>query len=207
MILWLSTGVAVGAPPVLEPPRQWLLEEEIWVQVKPPLPVGWTESLMRATWVVDWTPGEPTWSARLCGMDIEPVMGAQTTWPEATVAAMPSLPRPVSFDGTTFVAGPVVESIGAGDDDEDGNPGVTIEVAHPRIGGGEVWVRHTTTARWTGQMQSDGTIVGTLMYEPEQEQLGATTWWLRMGLKQRASKKSTSRFVMTPVAPGVACSD
>ncbi|MEZ4235956.1 MAG: hypothetical protein R3F59_07285 [Myxococcota bacterium] len=197
--LW---GVALASGPTTA--HTWILEEQLLVQVRPPLPVGWVEAKSTTRWVVTWTPGQPEWVARLCGFDFDPVMGAQTTWPDAAVAAVPPLHRPVSFVVTTFQAGPVAETVGDHDDDGDGHPGVTVRVAHPRMGEGEVYVRQTSELAWTGTVQPDGSIAGTVEYTPEQEQLGASTWWLKLGLAQRAQRKRASTFTMVP-APGATC--
>lgn len=201
-MIWLAMLTAGATTPETD---TWLLEERIMVQVKPPLPVGWTESLTETRWLVSWQPGAETWTARLCWVEVEPVMGATTSWPETTVAAVPALVRPVAFDGTTFRAGPVVETFGATDQDADGNPGMTLRVSHPRVGAGEVWVRQTVTTTWTGELRDDGVIEGSMTYQPEQEQLGATTWWLRMALKQRSSQRTASRFTLTPLSSGATC--
>lgn len=200
MIAWML-ALAHAAPTS----STWVLEEELLVQVRPPLPVGWADGRTVTRWRVRWTPGEPEMTVELCGFWFDPVLGAQTRWPPAALAAVPALTRPVSFDGARFEAGPVVESVGAGDDDGDGHPGITVEVAHPRMGAGEVYVRQTSAMAWSGTLQPDGTIAGRVRYEPVQEQLGASTWWLRMGLAQRPHKKRTSTFRLVPVADGTAC--
>lgn len=183
----------------------WLLDEQLRVQVRPPLPVGWVDSHLVSRWLVSWTPGDPTFTANLCSIVADPVMGARTTWPEAARRSVPPLTRPVTFDGATFAGGPVVETIGDGDDDGDGNPGISIGVAHPRVGAGEVFIRQVTRVAWTGQMRPDGVIAGTMVYEPEQELLGATTWWLRMGLAQRTDRKEPSTFTLSPLPDGAGC--
>lgn len=183
----------------------WRLEEELVVQVRPPVPVGWLDSTTRSEWLVAWTAGEPTFTATLCGFEVEPMMGAVTSWSEAAVAAVPPLTRPVSFDGARFVGGPVVETVGATDEDGDGNPGISVHVAHPRAGEGEVFVRQTATIAWDGVLGEDGVVRGTVVYEPEQEMLGATTWWLRMGITQRAHRKLPSTFTLTPIGAEEGC--
>lgn len=177
----------------------WLLTEHVVVEVKPPVPVGWVDSRSVVEWVVDWTPGEPTLTAYLCAIRVEPVMSTVTSWSERAIAAVPPLTRPVAYDGVSFVVGPVTETIGGGDDDGDGNPGITLRVTHPRIGGGDVWIRQTAKAAWTGELRNDGTFAGTMTYEPDQALLGATTWWLRMGLAQRAHRTEVSTFELAPL--------
>lgn len=183
----------------------WVLEEELKVQVRPPVPVGWVEGRTVSRWVVSWEPGEPSFRAKLCGIDIDPLLGAVTSWPDRTVQSVPELQRPVSFDGQRFEAGPVVETLGVGDDDGDNNPGITVRVAHPRVGEGEVYLRQSALLAWSGQLASDGRIEGTVRYEPEQEMLGASTWWLKVGIRQRSSRTQTSTFVLTPASPGTTC--
>jgi hypothetical protein len=127
-------------------------------------------------------------------------MGATTSWP---AGYRPSFAREARFDGSSFAMGPVTEAIGLGDDDHDGNPGVSMTVAHPRIGEGEVFVRQTATMSWVGSARPDGTIAGRLDYDSEQTVLGATTWWLRLPLPQRAAPGST--FELVPLPEGAGC--
>jgi hypothetical protein len=99
----------------------------------------------------------------------------------------------------------VRETLGAGDDDRDGKPGITVQVRHPRAGKGEVYVRQSAQLAWAGTLTDDGRIEGTMTYRPEQEQLGASTWWLRVGIRQREHNQRQSRFTMTPVPDGTGC--
>lgn len=176
----------------------WRLQEDLVVQVRPPVPVGWLDGRTTLTWAVEWEPGDPTFRARLCAVEVSPMLGAVTTWPDAALAAVPEVVRPVDYAGGHWVAGPVVDTIGDGDDDGDGNPGLSLHVEHPRAGSGDVFVRQSATLAWDGTLAEDGAIRGTMTYEPDQEMLGATTWWLRMGISQRPHRKEPSTFVLSP---------
>ncbi|MEQ1502998.1 MAG: hypothetical protein ABMB14_12250 [Myxococcota bacterium] len=194
-MIWWMTNAAAGT---------WILEEELITEVRPPVPVGWVDTRSRARWLVDWTEGEPTWTARLCAMEFDPVMGAKMTWSDALLAAIPVVTRSVRFDGTHFVSA-ATETIGDADDDHDGHPGITVQVAHPRAGAGEVYVRHTSDLAWDGVLGADGAITGTIRYRPIQDQLGASTWWLRLAIKQREADDLTSTFSLVPAPAGTTC--
>jgi hypothetical protein len=140
-------------------------------------------------------------------MEGAPVLGARTSWPPDRIARTSPRERPVTFDGARFASGPVEEAIGTGDDDRDGAPGITIRVEHPRIGGGDVWIRQQAELAWAGVLGSDGRITGTVSYAPVQEQLGATIWWLRRPLPTRVPPVSRSTFVLSPLADGSTCDD
>lgn len=171
----------------------WALRERLVSEVRPPFS-RWTEAVSESVWLVDWTPGEATMTARLCSVVSAPVAGAQSVFPQVDVARQ----RPVQFDGTAFGMGPMVEVMGNQDDDRDGNPGISVQISHPRIGSGEAFVRQAATFRWSGNRQADGRITGTMEYAPSQEVLGATTWWLKWGTPIRATTGST--FELVPVA-------
>lgn len=197
MIAWSLATVAYAGT--------WLLEEQLVAEVRPPVPVGWVDVRTVGRWRVDWTPGEPTWTARLCAIEIDPVLGAAMSWPDALRDAVPPLTRPVSFDGRRFEAGPVVETLGAADDDRDGHPGVTVRVRHPRAGAGEVYVRQTAALAWSGELAADGRIVGTVAYKPTQQLLGASRWWLRIAIAQREAADRPSTFTLAPWPDGAGC--
>lgn len=187
MIVWLSAISAHAGT--------WLLEERLVSEVKPPLS-RWTQAISESRWVVEWTPGDATMTATLCAITSEPVMGAQSVFPKVDF----SRERAVQFDGTTFGMGPTVEVMGDSDDDGDGNPGISVQISHPRIGSGEAYVRQQARMAWSGQQQPDGRITGTLTYEPVQELLGATTWWLKFGTNLRSAVGSTFELVPMPEA-------
>lgn len=190
MIVWLSTVSAHAGT--------WLLEERLVSEVKPPLS-RWTQTVSESTWVVDWTPGETTMTATLCGITSAPVLGAQSVFPKVEF----SRERSVVFDGTTFGMGPIEEVMGETDDDGDGNPGISVQITHPRIGSGKAYVRQRARMAWSGAQQADGRITGTLTYEPAQELLGATTWWLKIGTNLRAASGST--FELVPLDGATNC--
>lgn len=183
----------------------WLLHESLVVEVKPPVFFKWTESTTELWSVVDWEPGADHWSARLCTMEGSPVLGARTSWARERIATTGERRRPVAFDGSRFTSGPVSESIGTGDDDHDGQPGISIQVAHPRIGSGEVFVRQQVELAWTGVLGADGRITGTVAYDQQQEQLGATTWWLRRPMEMRTPAVGRSTFELSPLPDGATC--
>lgn len=192
---WLS--IASAAP--------WLLHETLVTEVKAPVFFKWTESRTELWSIVEWTPGEAVFGTKLCALEGSPVMGARTTWSRALIANTGERVRPVVFDGERFSAGPVEETIGLSDDDHDGEPGISIEVSHPRIGSGLVFVTQTVDLSWRGAMGADGRITGTVTYSSEQEQLGATTWWLKRPLAMRDPEVERSTFELSPLPEGTTC--
>ena len=81
-------------------------------------------------------------------------------------------------------------------------------MSHPRIGSGKVFVRQSAELSWDGVLAADGRITGSVAYAPEQEQLGATTWWLKRQLPMRVPRGgSRSTFALSPLPEGATCSD
>jgi hypothetical protein len=197
-MMWMGALSLAGA-------GTWRLEEQLVAEAKPALPVGWADTQASASWIVQWIPGEPTWTAQLCSMQLSPVLGVEMDWSDQLLDAVPPLTRPVTFDGVLFRSGPVLETLGGGDDDGDGKPGITVQVRHPRAGRGEVYVRQTAWLSWSGTRTDDGQIEGIITYRPRQELLGASTWWLRIGIRQREHAQRSSRFTMSPVPDGTGC--
>ena len=175
------------------------------MEVKPPVFFKWTEARTELWSVVSWEPGASQWSAQLCALEGSPVLGARTWRDRERIATTAARQRPVAFDGKRFSSGPVEESIGPGDDDHDGEPGISIDVEHPRIGSGQVFVKQSATFSWTGDLGPDGRITGSIAYVAEQEQLGATTWWLKNPMRTRAPETPRSTFVLSPLPAGATC--
>jgi hypothetical protein len=192
---WLSFAMA----------SPWLLHETLVAEVKPPVFFKWTESRTELWSIVIWEPGSDVFRAQLCALEGAPVMGTRTTWSRDRIANTAERVRPVAFDGQTFVSGPVTETIGLDDDDRDGEPGISIEVSHPRIGTGQVFVTQTVDLAWRGVLGPDGRITGTVDYRSEQAQLGATTWWLKKPLAMRDAAVERSTFELSPLPEGTTC--
>jgi hypothetical protein len=187
--LWLAAA-ASGAT--------WALEERLVSEVRPPFG-RWQTTESTLHWLVEWD-GGPEMRATLCAVRQAEVMGATSTFPEDF---QPTYVRPVRFDGRSLAMGPVVEVVGEGDEDRDGHPGLSVTVSHPRVGSGQVFVRQESRMGWSGELGPDGRITGRVAYEPAQTQLGATTFWLKIGVPQRPAAGST--FVLTPLEDGAGC--
>jgi hypothetical protein len=177
----------------------YALVEKLPVEVRHPIGFGWARAETTARWLVDLpaTEGDVTWTAKLCDLSTEPTFGAVTTYPSAFVDATPLRVRTARFVDGTFHSGPFVEKIGGDDDDHDGHPGVTVSIAHPFVGKGEVWIRQEAELSYVGVLD-DAEIRGLVTWEPRQKLLGASTWWLRIPVRQRGRDAGT--FTMTSIA-------
>lgn len=182
--------------------EEYAMRETLPVDVRDPLGLRWatttTTALSRVTW--DDEDGAVTWTSQLCAITSTPVFGAATSYPDAFVATTPVRTRSGRLEGDRFTAGPITEAVGDGDDDHDGEPGVTVHISHPYAGEGDVWVRQAATSTWSGVATGDGW-AGTVAWEPTQTLYGASTWWLRMALKQRPSE-APGRFELVPITGG-----
>jgi hypothetical protein len=166
---------------------------------------------------------------RTCGIETDKVFGASTTYPPAFITAVPLRERTAKLAGSEagarFKAGPYVQSFGVKlddpyddplptdpkdprlvDTDKDGNPGVTVKIAHPLVGKGEVWVAQRSVARLEGELQADGSIVGVVYTAPDMFKIGANRWWLRADSPQRQHPDpKMSPFVLIPADQGLTC--
>lgn len=176
------------------------MREVLGVDVRDPLGLHWstatTTVLSRVEWVDD--AGAITWTSRPCAIATTPVFGATTTYSDAFVTMSPVRTRAGRVDALRFTSGPIAESLGDGDDDRDGEPGVTVHIAHPLAGEGDVWVRQRAITSWTGTAANGGW-TGTIAWEPTQTVYGASTWWLEMSLHQRPTA-DPGTFEMRPIA-------
>jgi hypothetical protein len=187
VITLLSVSFASASP--------WALRETLPVEIRNPITRRWITSETHVWSLVAWE-GQ-SFTTQVCKIETTPVFGAAATYPDAFLDSAPVLPRTVSFTDDRFAAGPFHDVVGDGDTDGDGQPGVTVHIAHPRAGSGEVYVRREATTTYDGALVGEE-IVGTLTHEASQELLGASTWWLRIPLAQRTAR-APGAFVLKPI--------
>ncbi len=181
------------------------LRENLPIQIRHPLGVAWATADTVAEWLVlGQQDGETvTWTVQLCSLSTPARFGAETVYPETLLRSVPSRVRVGQLtDGGVFFSGPLVEVLGEGDEDEDGNPGVSITVRIP-VGEGQVFVRQKATMTYRGALSGE-VLRGEVDYSAEQELFGATTWWLKVPVKQRPAGPGT--FELHPIA-GSSCAD
>jgi hypothetical protein len=90
------------------------------------------------------------------------------------------------------------------DADDDGKPGVTIEVEG--IVDGKMYIVHRACDRFRGRFVSSDRIEGRVEWEADQEVLGSTSLFLRKRPETRAhSDASKNRFTMVRVPDGAGC--
>jgi hypothetical protein len=171
------------------------MRETLPVQVRNPITRRWATSETTVWSLVEWE--GTSFTSRICAIETTPVFGAATTYPAAFLTSAPAHRRTVSLTDQRFAAGPFHDVVGADDTDGDGQPGVTVHIAHPRAGSGEVYVRREATTTYDGALV-DGAIVGTVTHEARQELLGASTWWLRIPLAQRPAE-APGTFSLEPI--------
>jgi hypothetical protein len=209
--------------------RVYAMQISIAAQVKNPNPMsreGWKTARTTSWSLVRWTQdGERVVTdERLCGLYAAPVLGATTTFPSGFVRGFPTQRRTGRLSAGQWTSDPLVQVIGARvadastplpstaeaaevvDMDKDGKPGVTVNIAHSVMGGGDVYVTQRSVATLSGTVGVDGRIVGVVRHQVEQRVLGATTWWLKLSTGTRPHPDaSQSTFVLAPVDATATC--
>ncbi len=148
------------------------------------------------------------WESELCALTSTEVYGTLTSFPDAFIAGFPILERSATLSapetGATFTAGPFVDVIGARldapdddlptssrdsrqwDQDEDGQPGMTVHVEQSILGSGEVYVAQRTSGTLEGTVLRADRIEGRVRdFAQEQSLYGASTWWLEIPTNNR----------------------
>ncbi len=151
-----------------------------------------TTSLSLATWEGD------DLTLRACAVKTTPVLGTRTTYGPAFVSAAPVVHARASYQGDTVSIGPWDAPFGVGDDDDDGNPGVTVHVEHVLLGAGDIYLSQATRTLLVGTWSPSGELSGLATVEAEPSVLGASTWWLRLPIGLRAVP-SASTFRLVPI--------
>ncbi len=217
----LALALALCAPATASETGTWLLTQEVVSQTRDPHPLsktGWRDVATRSTSVVEWreVEGQVLWSETTCTVETPPILGIRTEYTPAFVAAIPTPRRAVSWDGTQLKTEVRKTVLGASTDtlaeptdpDADGSPGVTVNVSHPLMGRGEVYVAQASTSWLEGALLEPGTIRGQVHTAVEQRTLGASKWWLRRQAPVRPHPEpSRSWFELTQLPPGSACGE
>jgi hypothetical protein len=217
-----------------EPPAQrWALLEVVSTLIDDPTP--WSDET-GATQLFSWKSVELVrdgvdirWTETTCGMESTEIFATVTVYPDALVDAMPAGGRSATLSeavtGATFTMEPQVTLLGARlddpytddmpedgadpeawDQDEDGQPGVTVRVEQSLLGEGEVFVAQRTFTSYDGVLVSSDRIEGYVDSDNEQVIFDASTWWLEIDTNsQDDPDRSHSYFILQQVDEGMDC--
>jgi hypothetical protein len=162
----------------------------------------------------------------ICDLKIENESGlVQTVIPDAFVDSLPTDERTVTIDGSNFTQGKNYDVQGAElenpetdplptepdspkviDQDEDGNPGLTIRIEGTVSG--EVYVVQRGWQTRDGEIKSSDSVEGLVDWGQEQEVLGASSSLLENRPdNSKADDPQKSYFEMTRVGSQTSCSD
>ena len=189
---------------------------------------SYTSSLVLVHWERQDT--QVTWTETLCDIEASEVFGTETTFPDAFIDTMPVHTRQGSLSaaetGATLSAGPFTDLVGCDladpasdplpedpyessvwDQDDDGSPGVTVNIDQSIMGEGQVYVAQRNVSTLDGVVVATDRIEGYLIADSEQAILGATTWWLELETDPPVPVPDESYFVMQQVDDGTTCDD
>lgn len=141
-----------------------------------------------------------SWSETLCGVSSTETFGNLIEYPAAFIETMPARERSGTLSSTstgasfstevfTDVNGALLDDpesdplpeegdSTAFDQDEDGEPGISLSVTNTFLGQGEVYAAQRRWTRLTGEVVEDGRIEGYVDTDAEESILGASTSWL-----------------------------
>lgn len=173
-----------------------------------------------------------TWTETLCGLESTEVFDTTTSFPDAFVETMPVRTRTGTLSeaatGAELVAGPFYDVVGAAlddpqddplptdpddpsvfDQDEDGNPGVTVHIDQAWLGEGDAYVAQRNTTTYEGVVVATDRVEGYLDATTEQVILAASAWWLELesAPPEPDPEESHSYFVMQQMEDGSGCQD
>lgn len=172
------------------------------------------------------------WTDELCGLETTEVFGTQTIFPNAFVETMPIRERTMTLSaarvGATAQSERYIDLNGADlerpdqdrlpanpnddrvwDQDEDGQPGLTIHIHQNLLGEGEIYVVQRSTTCLDGVVISPDRIEGYVEAESEQVVLDASTFWLKLDTPagQSDPNPQSSHFILQRMADGATCAD
>ena len=174
-----------------------------------------------------------TWTETLCSISTSRAswgfgVSAQTSYPDAFVTHFPVQDRQATWtengnfnaNNLTSVVGarlanPLTDSLpteaGAPsevDTDQDGNPGVTVNVNVALLGSGSVYVAQRSIINLRGLERDDGRIEGLWESNDQQVVLGASRGVLNQAVDNRRDPDAArSFFIMVPIDDDWDCSD
>jgi hypothetical protein len=224
-----TAGQDTGEPPPVE--EVWAMLQSTRTLVDSPVGGGTapadTRAISRLAWRRQGT--AISWEETVCSLEASEVHGTQTTFP--FVSAIPVRSRAGSLSeaatGASFTAGPWVDVLGARledsegerlptresdprqwDQDEDGEPGVTVHVEQELLGGGDVWVAQRTRSSFEGVVVRTDRIEGHVELTMEQVMYGASTWWLELDTNSRPDTAPEHNFfLLQGIDPTLSCEE
>lgn len=139
-----------------------------------------------------------TLTIRACGVSTSRVLGTSTTYSPAFIASAPVVTAPLRVDELGVSVGPWEAVFGAGDDDGDARPGVSVHVDNFLLGEGDVYLTQTSRTLLVGAPTPSGGASGRAEIDLDQTLLGASTWWLRLSTGIRPLREQ-SEFRLVPI--------
>jgi hypothetical protein len=230
ILAWVSSAWAQDVSVA----RTYAMRQTFTSQMRDPNPFAQAEwrSTRTNTWaLVQWkqTGTRVEYTEVTCGVETDKVFGAETRYPPAFVRGVDVRHRTATLSAAsgagTFRAGPYVQTFGVKladpfrdelpttegdprivDTDGDGQPGMTVEIYHPLVGTGHVYVAQRSVARLEGQIDAAGVVRGVVYTAPDMFRVGADRWWLKADAPQRPHPDpAQSPFVMMPVEASTTC--
>lgn len=143
---------------------------------------------------------------RACRVEFKEVLGVAVRMPTQTLARLPRAQFRFTpkADSSILQAGPWVVAWGTEDLDQDGRPGLTVEV-EATMCGGSVYVASATTSEATGTLTPDG-MRGHIAVRVMQEVLDASGFCLRVA-SQDSNETQTGRFAYRRVPKTTTCAN
>lgn len=224
---------AAAAKPIV---RTYAMRQKFVSQMKDPNPfnnTGW-RSTHTYTWaLVTWRElgDRVDYKERTCGVWTQPVFGGRPIYRDAFIRGVPVRDRSGKLTGEgpvrLFRAGPYPQQFGVklddpfndglptapddprlSDDDQDGKPGVTVEIYHPMVGSGEVYIAQRSIVSLEGEVLPDGMVRGYVRTAPNMFRIDGNRWWLKIDSPQRPHPDpKMSPFVMVEMPARATCDD
>jgi hypothetical protein len=169
----IALALLLSPPPVL-----WAGYQEVTGEHDVPV-IGTVETRNRTWFLARFDPegGGRVLRERVCGVDFDRVMGVRVRLPERLLARLPIVTARFEAQPDGGWAGEWITGWGREDLDDDGRPGVTIDVDAPMCGG-RVEVESRSTSRAVLRPEGDG-FAGPLVVDVDQTMLGASNVCLR----------------------------
>ena len=166
-----------------------------------------------------------------CEVNIDEVFGTQSSLPSSFiditsgrertgylesehVGAVVTFPKFVDLNGVTMtnpesdVMPEDTEDQRIYDHDQDGNPGVTVNVDLGAIGGGEIYVAQRTHTYLQGWIVSPTRIEGNSDFYDEQFLIGASSWFLEVEQESEPDPDPLHNwFIIQHISPDWTCED
>jgi hypothetical protein len=214
--------------------RRYAMRQIVTSDIRNPSPFSSAEWLPTTTtmWaIVEWfqEDQEVWYTEKMCAIQTAKVFGTRTEYPQAFLDSVPIRERKATMSGmgrgAMFMTQPYAQTLGIEmaepfrdampeseddprirDTDGDGHAGVTVQISHPMVGTGQVYMAQRSVARLEGFQEKRGRIRGVMYTKSDNFRLGASRWWLMGDTPQRPHPDpSKSPFVLVPAPYDLEC--